>query len=83
MSVSSEVVIMTVRELDDLKRAEFKRGVERGRFEEGARHSAKEYGRVAATCAHWGDGRCEMCGVQWQYFEVNAEFPCPHWRERR
>lgn len=40
MSVSPDVVILTVRELDDMRRAEFQRGVERGRFEEGAKHNA-------------------------------------------
>lgn len=37
---------------------------------------------IASNCANWADGRCLLCGVQWQEHEVHGEFQCPNFRAR-
>lgn len=32
--------------------------------------------RVARNCATWASGRCEVCGVPQQGFEVDADYDC-------
>lgn len=66
---------MTTRELDDVKNAAFQRGVARGRFE-AASDQTKADARIAANCETWKDGQCEVCGVAWQGFMVDAGYDC-------
>jgi hypothetical protein len=73
--ISPDVFILTARDLDERENKAFQRGVARGRFEERAA-SGKE--PVALNCANWSGGRCERCGAQSQYFEVDGLFKCPH-----
>lgn len=73
MTISPNVHILTDRDLDEIKNKSFQRGVERGRFEERAA-AGKE--RVAQHCFNWHHGKCEVCGVQWQDFEVDALHKC-------
>lgn len=79
MSVSPDVVIMTRAELDALENKWFQKGVERGRFEQ--RHDDSK-ARIAKNCAHWKDGVCGHCGVQWQDCQVAGTFACPHFTPR-
>lgn len=37
---------------------------------------------VAANCEHWNDGKCEKCGVQWQFCEVGESYRCPYFSQR-
>jgi hypothetical protein len=73
MSVSRNVVILTVRELEDIKDAAFARGVARGKFE-----AANTSQQVARNCANWKNGHCDTCGAQTHLFEVHGDFACPH-----
>ena len=59
--ISKDVVIITTKELEEVKNAAFQKGVERGRFEERSDRNSK----MALNCANWKDGRCETCGVHW------------------
>lgn len=82
--ISRDVVIMTSRELDEIKQAEFQRGVARGKFE--SLHATQQQ-RTARNCKNWTRtsdyiGTCQRCGVQWQYMEVGEDFKCPHFEER-
>lgn len=61
--ISSDVYILSARDLDARTQAAFQRGVERGRLEERIAIGKEQ---VAFNCANWKDGRCESCGVQWQ-----------------
>lgn len=79
-AVSDDVVIMTWRELDAHCQKAFERGVERGKFE---CSTAYREGPYARNCANWKDGHCETCGAQSQYFEVDADFKCPKFTNRR
>lgn len=78
-NVSTDVYILSQRDLDEREQKAFHRGVERGKFE-----AAMAAGRaeVALNCKHWKDGRCEVCGVQWQSHEVTSDFKCPHFVRR-
>jgi hypothetical protein len=78
-NISDGVFILSARDLDVRVQAAFRRGVDRGRFEERMAHGNEP---VAINCANWRDGRCESCGVQSQFFEVGAEFRCPHFVRR-
>jgi hypothetical protein len=80
MPISSDVYILSQSDLDAREQRAFQRGVARGRFEE---RVAMGKEKVALNCAHWKDGRCESCGVQWQHFEVDGTFQCPHFTDRR
>jgi len=75
--ISPNVVILTRSELQAREDAAFQRGVERGKFEAG--HVST---KVARNCKYWFNGRCEACGVQHQYFEVNQDFACPSFSPR-
>ena len=75
LRISPHVIILTDRELDQIRHQEFLRGVERGKFEAS---SAYRDGPYARNCANWVDGTCHRCGAQHQYFEVDADFKCPH-----
>ena len=75
MTISSDVHILSERALRDAEDKAFRRGVARGRFEERAAMGKEP---VAMKCQNWCDGKCEKCGVQWQYFEVDGLFKCPH-----
>jgi hypothetical protein len=75
--ISPNVVILTRQELSEIEAKAFQRGVARGKFEAGSTSQ-----RVARNCANWAGGRCETCGVQWQYFDVNGDFACPHFKVR-
>lgn len=79
MTVSSNVVIMTTRELDERCRESFLRGVERGKFEASDAWASGPYAR---NCANWSDGRCQSCGVLHQGMEVDADFRCPNFTRR-
>ena len=79
MTISPDVVIMTVKELDDFKNRIFNEGIKRGRFEESFSRSHPE---IAEHCANWKAGRCETCGVQWQDHEVSSTFKCPNFVKR-
>ena len=79
MPVSQDVHILTSRDVDDIKDKAFARGVERGRFEERARHGKEN---VALNCANWSDGTCDACGVQWQDMQVSALHKCKHFSRR-
>lgn len=79
MGISPDVVIMTRAELDALENKWFQKGVERGRFEQ---RSDDGKTKTAKNCAHWKDGVCNHCGVQWQSCEVHADFACPHFIKR-
>ena len=78
-NISSDVYILSYRDLEERERKAFQRGVERGKLEAAMAAGGAE---VAQNCANWHDGRCQSCGVQWQYFEVSAEFKCPHFNRR-
>lgn len=78
-NISSDVFILSARDLEERERRSFLRGVERGKFE-AKMASSKE--PVAINCANWNDGHCETCGVQWQGMEVGANYPCPHFTRR-
>lgn len=78
-NVSSDVYVLSARDLDARELAAFKRGVERGRFEERAATGRE---RVALNCANWSNGLCQSCGVQWQSYEVDELFKCPHFIAR-
>lgn len=70
---------MTRAELRQIEDAAFRRGVERGKFEAVARNPTD---RLARNCANYSDGRCEICGVPWQYFECGPDYKCPHFTAR-
>lgn len=78
--ISHGIYILTDRDLDAKINDAYQRGVKRGRLE-----AAMEAGKepVAMNCANWKDGRCETCGAQHQYFEVDGTFKCPHFSRRR
>lgn len=84
MSVSPNVVIMTLDELRSKEDAAFHRGVARGKFE--AFRSKDE--RVARNCANWQPspnpliGTCNSCGSQIQHCEVGVDYKCPHWSSK-
>jgi hypothetical protein len=78
-NISVDVYILTARDLDDREAKAFQRGVERGRFEERAALGKEP---LALNCKNWSDGKCENCGVQRQYFEVDGLFKCPHFSAR-
>lgn len=79
MQISPDIYILTQADLERREKNAYQRGVERGRFEEGL---ARRGEKVALNCANWKNGRCEQCGVQHQYFEVSAEYKCPHFTEK-
>lgn len=79
MPVSSDVHILTSRDLDVIEQKAFQRGVARGKFEERLA-AGKE--RVAATCQNWHEGVCHRCGSQKDFGEVSAEYKCPHWTHK-
>lgn len=79
MPISSDVFVLSARDLDQREQHAYRRGLERGKFEERAA-SGKE--PVALNCAHWRNGTCETCGAQHQGFDVDALFKCPHFRSR-
>ena len=72
--ISPNVVILTRRELDEIKAAEYQRGVRRGMFE-----ATNPDMRVAFNCVNWKDGVCDHCGAQHQGCEVHADYKCPYW----
>lgn len=78
-NVSNDVYILSQRDLDEREQAAFRRGVERGKFEAAM---AAGNAKVAINCRNWKDGSCETCGVQHQYFEVGADYKCPHFVQR-
>lgn len=80
MPVSSDVHILSERELDRIKNEAFQRGVTRGRFEERCFHKQEP---VALNCNNWNNGNCETCGAQTQYFQVSWDYKCPHFTERK
>lgn len=77
--ISTDVYILSQRDLDARERASFLRGVERGKFE-----AMMEAGKakVALNCSQWKDGRCEMCGAQHHGMEVSADYKCPYFTQR-
>lgn len=77
--ISPDVVIMTRAELRQIEDAAFRRGVQRGKFEATASSPSAQ---AARNCANYSDGRCERCGVQWQYFEIAPDYKCPHFTAR-
>lgn len=77
--ISTDVYILSQRDLDDREQKAFRRGVERGKFEA---MMAAGKAEVALNCANWKDGRCESCGAQSQGMEVGGEFKCPRFRPR-
>jgi hypothetical protein len=77
--ISSDVFILSARDLEEREHKAFKRGVERGKFEEGMRRGEA---RVAINCANWKDGYCEMCGAQTQNMAISAEYACPSFVRR-
>lgn len=78
-NISSDVFILSARDLDAREHRAFLRGVERGKFEA---QIAAGSAPVAQNCANWSDGRCETCGVQWQNMEVGADYRCPSFTRR-
>ncbi|MDB5584825.1 MAG: hypothetical protein JWR80_10001 [Bradyrhizobium sp.] len=77
--ISTDVYILSQRDLDDREQKAFTRGVERGKFEAAMAAGKAE---VAINCGHWKNGRCGTCGAQWQGMEVSADFKCPHFVRR-
>ena len=77
--ISPDVVILTRVDLQKIKDDAYQRGVQRGIFEA----TNKDYRNepIAANCINWRNGRCDMCGVQWQGCEVSADFRCQHFRQ--
>jgi len=75
--ISPDVVILTRRELAQIKDAEYQRGVRRGVFE-----ASNPDIHVAYNCANWKDGVCNHCGAQHQGCEVHGSYKCPHWSAR-
>lgn len=73
--ISSDIFILTARDLQAREDAAYQRGVARGRFE-----AANTKQRVARNCNNWKDGYCDTCGAQSQSFEVHADFECPHFQ---
>lgn len=47
-----------------------------------ARSGLRPLAGTAATCANWFNGRCEICGVPWEGYEVDATYHCPAHRDR-
>jgi len=78
MNISPDIYILTQAELNAKLDKAFKRGVERGKFEAGNTHHP-----VARNCGHWINGICDTCGSQTQHNEVDPDFKCPAWVERR
>lgn len=79
MPISSDVHILSSRALDEIEQRAYRRGVERGKFEE---RLARGEERVAATCKNWDGRACHHCGAQKEHEEVSAEYKCPHWTPR-
>lgn len=78
-NISSDIYILTGRDLDDRENKAFQRGVDRGRLEERIVIGKEQ---VAFNCAQWKDGRCEMCGAQHQGMEVSGDYKCPYFTRR-
>lgn len=79
MPISSDVFILSQRELQEREDAAFRRGVERGKFEERAAMNKEP---VAKNCKHWTDGYCDHCGAQSQSCQVSWDYKCPHFVQR-
>lgn len=77
--ISTDVYILSQRDLDAREQIAYKRGVERGKLEASLASGKAE---VAINCGHWKNGRCGTCGVQWQGMEVGADYKCPHFVRR-
>lgn len=75
MPISSDIHILTSRDLDALTNEAFQRGVRRGRFEQ-RMDDGKE--PVARNCKNWQNGVCNSCGAQHQGCEVSGDFKCPN-----
>lgn len=78
--ISASINILTDADLQEIKDKAFQRGVERGKLEQIASQGKQ---MVALQCAHWDQGKCESCGVPWQYFEVDGLFKCPYFEQRK
>jgi hypothetical protein len=78
-NVSTDVYILSQRDLAEREDAAYRRGVERGKFEAAMIAGKAE---VAMNCSQWKDGRCEMCGAQSQGMEVGADYKCPYFTRR-
>lgn len=79
MNISTDVYVLSARDLDERERRAYQRGVARGRFEAKAEMGKEQ---VALNCRHWDNGICNHCGAQHQGCEVDAMFKCPHFAAR-
>jgi len=77
--ISTDVYILSQRDLAAREDAAYRRGVERGKFEASIEAGTAE---VARNCANWKDGYCDTCGAQNQDMQITEDYRCPRFRRR-